>query len=249
MKLVVSGKGGVGKTTLSGTMALMLAGEGKKVLAVDSDPSMNLHSALGLKNPTPISKLKELIKERTVLETGAFRLNPKVDDIPEDYSSKLDGLRLIVMGTVEKGGEGCICPETAFLKALLRHLVLKKDEFLILDTEAGVEHLGRSIAARFDLMVVVCEPSEKAVDTANRIHMLSKDIGIKKVVGVGNKVSTRAQEEFIERSLDFQVIGFVPFDETVIEADMERKPLYSYPDSPALKKIIEITKGILAARL
>ncbi len=245
MKLAVSGKGGVGKTTISGTIASILAEQGKKVLAVDSDPSMNLHSALGLENPTPISELKELITERTVMETGVFRMNPKVDDIPENFSAKSGSLRLIVMGTVEKGGSGCICPETAFLKALLRHLVLKKEEFLVLDTEAGIEHLGRNIAEKFDLMMVVVEPSEKAVDTANRVNKLSKEIGIKKVVGVGNKVSGEAQESFIERSLDFEVLGHIPFDEKVIEADMERRPLHSYSTSKALESIRSITNQIL----
>ncbi len=244
MKLVISGKGGVGKTTISGTIALILAEKGKQVLAVDSDPSMNLHSSLGLENPTPISELKELINERTVMEGGAFKLNPKVDDIPTDFSAKKDNLSLIVMGTVDKGGSGCICPESAFLKALLRHLVLKKDEFLILDTEAGIEHLGRNIAEKFDLMVVVCEPSKKAVDTANRVYKLSKEIGIKKVVGVANKITTDAQEEFIKGSLDFKLIGSIPFDDTVIEGDMQRRPLYTYPDSQALKNIKGITKTI-----
>jgi CO dehydrogenase maturation factor len=186
-----------------------------------------------------------MITERTVMETGVFRLNPKVDDIPDSFSAKKGNLSLIVMGTVERGGEGCICPESSFLKALLRHLVLKKDEFLILDTEAGVEHLGRSIAEKFDLMIVLCEPSEKAVDTANRVQKLSREIGIKKVFGLGNKISSKAQEEFIKKSLNFELIGSIPFDELVIQADMERKPLYSYPDSKAHKKIEEIARAFL----
>ncbi len=245
MKIVVSGKGGVGKTTFSGTMATILAEEGHNVLAIDSDPSMNLHSALGLNNPAPVSGLKDLIAERTEIGGGAFKLNPKVDDIPEKYSSKKGNLSLLVMGTIEKGGQGCICPESAFLKALIRHLVLKKDEYLILDTEAGVEHLGRNIADKFDLMIVVCEPSEKAAETANRIYKLAKEIGVKKVVGVANKVSTGVQEDFIRRSLSFDLIGSVPYDEKVIEADMENKTLYNYRDSKALKNIKEIV-GVIA---
>jgi len=245
MKLVVSGKGGVGKTTFAGSLAMMLAGMGKKVLAVDSDPSMNLHTALGVENPRPIAELKELIAERTIIEPGMYRMNPKVDDIPESFSSRKDGVTLIVMGTVERGGEGCICPETAFLKALLRHLVLKKDEHLVLDTEAGVEHLGRSVAARFDLMVILCEPSEKAVETANRIHALSREIGIKRVGGVANKISTPEQERFIEERLHFELLGSIPFDEEVVKADMERRPLYTFKASPALKAIERIGERIL----
>jgi CO dehydrogenase maturation factor len=245
MKIAVSGKGGVGKTTLSGTLALLLEADEKRVIAVDSDPSMNLHSSLGLENPTPVVELKELISERTVMETGVFRLNPKVDDIPERFSSKRGNLSLIVMGTVEKGGEGCICPESAFLKALLRHMVLKKDEYLILDTEAGIEHLGRNIAAKFDLMIVVCEPSEKAVDTANRVYKLSKEIGIKKIVGVGNKISTQAQKDFLDQHLEFSSIGSIPYDEAVIDADMSKKTLYTYEGSKALERIKGLKQAIL----
>ena len=244
MKIVVSGKGGVGKTTFSGTLALILADEGNQVLAVDSDPSMNLHSSLGLKNPTPIAELKELINERTVMETGVFRLNPKVDDIPKDFASKKDNLSLIVMGTVEKGGQGCICPESAFLKALLRHLVLKKDEYLILDTEAGIEHLGRNIAEKFDLMIVIVEPSEKAVDTANRVYQLSMEIGIKRIIAVGNKISSSAQEKFLKENLDIELYDTIPFDEQVIEADMTRQNLYTAKDSAALKKMQKIVQKI-----
>lgn len=245
MKIVVGGKGGVGKTTFSGTLANILAQEGKTVLAVDSDPSMNLHTSVGLENPTPIVELKDLIKERTVLEGGAFRLNPRVDDIPQDYASKKENLSLIVMGTIERGGSGCICPESAFLKALLRHLVMKKDDYLVLDTEAGVEHLGRSIAAKFDLMFVVVEPSEKAVDTAKRIYDMSKEIGIKNIIGIGNKVSNDKQKDFIEGSLPFKVQGYIPYDEAVIEADMTRTPLYMKKNSPALKRIKEITHSFI----
>jgi CO dehydrogenase maturation factor len=244
VKIAVSGKGGVGKTTFSGTLAMILEGEGKQVLAVDSDPSMNLHSALDLENPTPISELKEMINERTVLEGGAFKLNPRVDDIPERFSSKKEGLSLLVMGTVEKGGSGCICPESAFLKALLRHLVLKKEEVLVLDTEAGIEHLGRNIAAKFDLMIVVCEPSEKAVDTARRVHSLSKEIGITRVAAVGNKISNQVQEDFIKDSLEFEYLGSIPFDPVVIDADMSRTPLYTFLDSPALKSIQKISETL-----
>lgn len=245
MKLVVSGKGGVGKTTFSGTLSNILANKGYPVLAIDSDPSMNLHSSIGVENPVPITGLKELIKERTVLDTGVFRLNPRVDDIPEKYSSKKENLSLITMGTIETGGTGCICPETAFIKALLRYLVLKKGEYLVLDTEAGVEHLGRSIAEKFDVMFIVCEPSDKAVETANRIYGLAKDIGIKKVLGVANKISSEEQYSFISKSLNFELAGSIPYDNKVIEADMTRKTLYSMGESPALDSIKNIVKNVL----
>ncbi len=243
MKIVIAGKGGVGKTTIAGSLARILA-EKHRVIAVDSDPSMNLHTSIGVENPAPISELKDLINERTVIGQGLYNLNPKVDDIVNNYSSNKNNIKLIVMGTVEEGGEGCMCPENTFLRALLRHLVLKRDEVLILDTEAGIEHLGRKTAERFDLMLVICEPSFKSVETANRIHELAKDIGIKNVYGVANKITSNKQLNLIKKGLNFEVIAYVPFDETVIKADMEGVPLADMNHSNSYKAIVELAKKI-----
>ncbi len=244
MKIAISGKGGVGKTTISGTLARVFSSRGKKVIAVDSDPSMNLHTALGVENPIPVSRLKDLIKERAVISDGIFRMNPKVDDILDRYSIGIENVRLIVMGTVDKGGGGCICPENTFLSALLRHLVLKRDEILILDTEAGIEHLGRKTAAHFDLMLVVIEPSAKAVETANRIYELSKEIGIKDVLAIGNKVSSDDQRDFIKNNIKFGILGYIPFDTKVTSADILNNALFNTPNSDALKSIEAIADKI-----
>lgn len=246
MKIVVSGKGGVGKTTLSGTLAKLFSDKGYKVIAVDSDPAMNLHTSMGMENPPPIFEFKDLIKERTVISNGVYNLNPKVEDIPDLYSSQKGNIKLIVMGTIEKGGEGCICPENAFLKALLRHMILKRNEFLILDTEAGLEHLGRNTAEKFDLMLVLIEPSNKAIETANRIYNLSKEIGIKEIYGIGNKVSSKEQEDFISSHTKFKVMAFIPFDDIVTEADMRNLPLVEHDaNSKALKAMEKISDELL----
>ncbi len=243
MKIAISGKGGTGKTTVSGTLARIFSEEGYKVLAVDGDPSMNLHTSIGTASPMPVSKLRDIITERTVISPGIYNLNPRVEDIPEKYASKKDNVKLIVMGTVEKGGEGCVCPENAFLRALMRHLVLKRDELLILDTEAGVEHLGRKTAEGFDLMLILCEPSTKAVETANRIYALARQIGVKEIYAVGNKITSKEQEKFISENLKFGVLGFIPFDEEIVKSDLANKPLIDYGSSSEALKTI---KGIAA---
>jgi CO dehydrogenase maturation factor len=244
LKIAVAGKGGAGKTTLVGGLAHYFSKE-SGVIAVDSDPSMNLHIALGLENPEPVSGLKDIIRERAVVAEGIYNINPKVDDIPDTHSSGKGNLKLLVMGTVERGGEGCMCPEHTFISALLRHLVLRRDDFLILDTEAGVEHIGRKTAEGFDVMLILCEPSVKAIETANHIHALSKEIGIKRIYAVANKISTEEQMDLILNGLDFEVLGRIPLDEEVIKADMLGVPLTDrLPHPKALKSIEKIGKKL-----
>ncbi|MGF7119508.1 AAA family ATPase [Methanobacterium oryzae] len=257
MKIAITGKGGVGKTTLSGTLAFIFS-QRYKVFAIDADPDMNLSSSLGIHEPiTPISKMKDLITERTGAEPGAafgevFKMNPKISDLPESLSTNYDeegNLKLLVMGTVDKGGEGCICPASVLLKALMRNLILKKDEIVILDMEAGIEHLGRKTAEAVDLMIIVVEPGLKSLETAERIKRLATDIGIPKIACVINKVSYESEEEFVTQKLkemDLEVIGSIPRDENVVKADMEGKPLADYPDSDAFKSIEKIAENILS---
>lgn len=245
MKIAVAGKGGVGKTTLAGTLARIYADMGYEVIAFDSDPSMNLHTSLGLENPKPVFEYKDLIEERAVVAPGIYSLNPLVKDIPDLCSTKSKNLRLLVMGTVEKAGGGCICPETTFFKALIRHLVLKSREMLILDTEAGVEHLGRRIAEGFDVFLIVAEPSMKAVEAANRIGELSREMGISRIYCVGNKVVDEDDEKFIKENIRFEVLGFVPFDSAVVKSDREGKPLAEIPSSTAFKEIRKIADKLL----
>jgi CO dehydrogenase maturation factor len=245
MKIAVAGKGGAGKTTIAGTLARIFSDKGSEVIALDSDPSMNLHTSLGLDNPKPVFEYKDLIKERAVVAPGIYSLNPLVRDIPEMCSIRGKNLRLLVMGTVEKAGTGCICPETTFFKSLMRHLVLKRKEVLILDTEAGIEHMGRKVAEGFDMFLVVAEPSIKAVEAANRIGELAKEMGIQEVYCLGNKVMSREDEEFIKEKVKLQFLGFIPYDEAVLRGDRDGKPLADMPSSRAFKAIKKVADRVL----
>jgi CO dehydrogenase maturation factor len=229
MKLAVSGKGGVGKTTFSALLIRALNVQGKQVLAIDADPDANLAAALGIPNAekiTPISEMKELIFERTEAKPGSiggfFKLNPKVDDLPDALSAKLDNIKLMRLGGVQKGGAGCICPESTLLRALINHIVLSRDEFVVMDMEAGIEHLGRATASAVDKLIVVVEPGRRSLDTAGHINKLAAEIGLKNIVVVGNKIRSKKDEKFLKEHLDvFEFLGFIPYDEALIEADLE----------------------------
>ncbi|KAB2946599.1 MAG: CODH nickel-insertion accessory protein [Candidatus Methanoperedens nitroreducens] len=226
IKIAISGKGGVGKTTLSGTLARLFARKGYDVLAIDADPSMNLASALGIKNPPrPLTEYKELIDERAGGPAGVFKLNPKVDDIVDKFGvTGPDNVKLLVMGTVERGGSGCMCPASSFLKALMRHVILKLNSVVILDMEAGVEHLGRGTTKGIDYMIIVVEPGTRSIETAGRIAELGRQIGIDKFGIVINKAGNEVEVLDIEEKLkvfDLPVIGSIPFDNDLIRADLD----------------------------
>jgi CO dehydrogenase maturation factor len=234
MKIAISGKGGVGKTTLAALLINYFRAQGKKVLAVDADPDANLALALGVSDPeniTPLSQMKEMIAERTDSQPGSmgsfFKMNPKVDDIPEKFARPLDGIKLIVMGGVKKGGSGCICPESVLLRTLVTHMVLLRDEVVIMDMEAGIEHLGRATAQGVDRLIIVVEPGRRSIETAMHVKELAQDLGLKKVAIVGSKIRTPADEEFLKNNLpDFPILGFIPFDDKIIEADLKGRPPY-----------------------
>ena len=223
MKLAVTGKGGVGKTSFVALLARVLRDKGHKVLLIDADPDMNLATVIGVPSNTkitPIVELKELIAERTGVQVGTpapfFKLNPKVDDIPDRYCLNYNGLKLIVMGTVKKGGGGCACPENAFLKSLLSYLIIAGDEWVLLDMEAGIEHLGRGTAIGVDHMIVIVEPNHTSIETAHRIQKLSEDIGIKSLHIVGNKIQSPDEKDFLKRKLgSFDILGFIDFSDTI----------------------------------
>jgi CO dehydrogenase maturation factor len=229
MKLAVSGKGGVGKTTFSALLIRTLNENGKHVLAIDADPDANLAAALGIPNAdqiTPISDMKELIFERTEAKPGSiggfFKLNPKVDDLPEALSAKLDNIKLMRLGGVQKGGAGCICPESTLLRALITHIVLARDEVVVMDMEAGIEHLGRATASAVDKLIVVVEPGRRSMDTAGHIQKLASEIGLKNIAMVGNKIRSQKDEAFLQKHLkDFEFLGFIPYDDALIEADLD----------------------------
>ena len=224
IKIAISGKGGVGKTTLSGTLARLLARRGYDVLAIDADPSMNLASALGIKNPPrPLTEFTELIDERAGGPAGVFKLNPKVDDIVEKFGvTGPDNVKLLVLGTVERGGSGCMCPASSFLKALLRHVLLKTNSVVILDMEAGVEHLGRGTTRGIDIMLIVVEPGARSIETAGRIVELARQIDIRKFGAVINKAEGEVKDiEDKLKGYGIEVFGIIPYDTSLVQADME----------------------------
>lgn len=235
-KLAITGKGGVGKTTLSALLAYLYAQEGSKVLAIDADPDANLASALGLPKEvadtiTPIAEMDDLIEERTGARPGEyggfFSLNPRVDDIPERFSATHRGIRLLVLGTIGRGGAGCICPESSLLKNLVRHLIIGRSEVVILDMEAGLEHLGRGTSAAVDAFIVVVEPGQRSLQTARAVRRLAADIGIHKVYVVGNKIRNEAEQSFVLENLPGdEVLGFMPFSEKAILADMQAQAIF-----------------------
>ncbi len=256
MKIAVSGKGGVGKTTFSAMLARALAAKGLDVLVVDADPDANLGQALGFpdyQKLVPVSDMRALIAERTDSDGENwgtyFKLNPTVNDLPDKLSVEHDGVRLMVMGTVKKGGGGCICPASSMLKALMAHLVLLRKEVLILDMEAGLEHLGRGTSQGVDFLVVVVEPGRRSVDTAEHIRELAGDIGLTKVLIVGNKIRSDKDKEYLEKTLsDFEFLGFMYYDEGIIEADMEAKCPTDVPEAAKTKAAVDQMAEALIAK-
>jgi len=235
-KLAITGKGGVGKTTLAALLAHLYATEGRPVLAIDADPDANLGSALGfapaeLAGVQPIAEMQDLIAERTGTQPGQyggmFSLNPRVDDIPDRFSAVRGGVRLLILGTIKRGGAGCFCAENALLKNLVRHLLVARDEVVILDMEAGLEHLGRSTAAAVDAFIVVAEPGRRSIQTALAVQQLARDIGVTRTLVVGNKVRGPEDERFIAESLpDVEVLGYLSYSPRAIEADLQGVSIY-----------------------
>ncbi len=255
MKIAVSGKGGVGKTTLAALLAQVYADKGRDVLAVDADPSPCLAGALGFPDDLrkmlhPISEMDALIEERTGAKPGTFggffTLNPRVDDIPDRFSVTHRGVRLLEMGSVDTGGSGCICPESAVLKTLFTHLLFRKDDVLMLDMYAGVEHLGRATVDFVDAMVVVVEPTRRSLGTAAQIKKLANDIGLSRLWLVGNKVREESEVQFLrDETPGLPFLGYLPADLTVQEADRLGQAVYDYVP-PLREAATEIGNKLLA---
>jgi len=238
---------------LSARLARAFADDGYSVIAIDADPDANLAATLGFPNPddvTPISEMSDLIEERTGARPGQsapfYKLNPKVDDLPETLSLKHDGIKLMVMGRIKRGGTGCYCPEGALLQALLAHLLLARNEVVILDMEAGIEHLARGTAKVVDKLIVVVEPGRRSIETANRIAELAQDIGLSNLAAVGNKLRSESDKEFIVSSLPgIQFLGFIPYDQALVEADLGNRPLFesSQRITEEVKHIYQVLKA------
>ncbi len=228
MKIAVSGKGGVGKTTFASLLIRAFNANNQHVLAIDADPDANLAAAIGIPDADkiiPISEMKDLAYERTEARPGSiggfFKLNPKVDDLPDSLSAKFENIKLMRLGGIKKGGAGCICPESTLLKALVTHIVLVRDEVVVMDMEAGIEHLGRGTAQAVDKLLVVVEPGSRSIDTARNINKLASEIGLTNIALVGNKIRNKRDEEFLKEHLTgFSFLGFIPYDDSLIEADL-----------------------------
>ena len=257
MKLAISGKGGVGKTTLGALLAQVYADNGRDVLAVDADPSPCLAGALGFPEELrsklhPVSEMDDLIYERTGAKPGTtggfFTINPRVDDIPDRFSIQHRNVRLLEMGAVDLGGSGCICPESAMLRTLFTHLLFREDDVLVLDMYAGVEHLGRATVDFVDAMIVVVEPTRRSLGTAAQIKKLANDIGLDRLWLVGNKVRDDEESAFLSAETPgMPVLGYLPADLSVQEAD--RLGLAVYDHVPALRQAAEAMGEELAKQL
>jgi CO dehydrogenase maturation factor len=250
-KIAVSGKGGVGKTTLSSLLAHIYAERERDVTVIDADPVGGLAQALGFPQELvaevkPISEMEDLIYERTGAKPGTsggfFTMNPRVDDIPERFSIYHRGIRFLRLGTIEIGGSGCICPESALLKALVTHLLLYRDEMLILDMEAGVEHLGRATAQAVDAFLVVLEPGRRSLTTAERVRELARDLGITHVYAVGNKVRAEGDRAFLEEHSPVPMLGYLSTNPELMNADMRGEGIYD-----AAPQTVQEVRDLVAA--
>ena len=260
MKIAVAGKGGVGKTTVAGTLARLLGRDGLKILAVDADPSYTLWSALGIppdvaKQIVPLTENATLVEERLQVEgagsyKGFFKLNPRVDDLAEKFAIEgPDNVSLLVAGTVEIGGSGCMCPSATLLKTLVRYLILGTDEAFVMDMDAGIENLGRGTTKGMDALLVVAEPGRRSLDILGKIRHLAQDIDVGRVFAVGNKVANPDDEEMIREWVENEgipLLGIVPMDDAIKQADRKGvAPIDLNPDSSGMLAISEMKQRLI----
>jgi CO dehydrogenase maturation factor len=256
MKMAVSGKGGVGKTFIAGTLAWLFARRGQRVIAIDADSSPNLGLFLGLSPEEagailPISENRDLISLKTGTGyPGVYHLTFPVEDVVERYAVHTpSGVDLLVMGTVASMGSGCTCPANAVVRALLRHVTVQRDEVVILDMEAGVEHLGRGTADRVDMMLVVTDANARALHAAQKIARLSVEAGIPKTRILANMVEDAAQRRAVQeyvRDHGLDCIGQIPFDPVVREAGISGRMVFTGPETPAIQALERIRQRIAA---
>ncbi len=253
MKIAITGKGGVGKTTLASLLSHIYSSEGKKVIAVDADPDANLAAAVGIpKNEIakirPIAEMADLVEERTGAKPGAsgsiFKINPKVDDIPEGFGYQLNGILLLEMGKSKFASSGCYCPEHALLRRLLKHLIVERDEIIIVDMEAGIEHLTRGTAEAVDAFIVVVEPGQRSLQTALAVKKLAVELGVKRVFVVANKVRNNEDLQFIKNNLaDMTFLGKISMNESIVESDISGLPSFQ-ASAQAIEEVREIKKNL-----
>lgn len=230
LKIAIGGKGGVGKTTICAVLAQLFAENGFDVLAIDADPNANLASAFGIpseQSPLPLIKMKELIAERTGASKDAvgtyFKLNPKVNDLPEKHWLNVNGFKLLVLGAITQAGAGCACPEGAFLKALLTYTILQRQELVLVDLAAGVEFMGRASVQGIDALVAVVEPSGRSIETANNMAKMALELGIRNVAAIGNKITDTTEIDAIKSQLkDMTLLGTLLYSRSIQQADLKR---------------------------
>jgi CO dehydrogenase maturation factor len=248
MKVAVTGKGGVGKTTVSAYLVRCWRDLGHQVVAVDADPDANLAGTLGYRGPaiTPLAKLKALVEERVAggdAWGGFLRMNPRVDDIPQEFGVVVEGIRVLVLGAIERGRGGCACPQNVLLREVLNHLILRNQEHVVVDMEAGVEHLGRGTAEGVDTMLVVVEPGWASLQTAARVAELARDLGIRKVLAIANKISGDADRTFVRENLvDPPLVGVLPLDR---ELEREARAGNVSRERPFYKEMMRIAMEAL----
>lgn len=255
MKIAVAGKGGVGKTLIAAGLAHGFSQRGLKTIAIDADSSPNLGLTLGLtaeetRKIIPISDNKQLVEAKT--STGyanIYNLNFRVDDIVRDFAVPTPlGPNLIVMGTVHSMGAGCMCAPTAVIRALLRHLVVEVNEAVVMDLEAGVEHIGRGTARQVDALLIVADSNMKSLEIAKHIHDLAAVAGMKQLYLVGNRVMNDAQKEAIEtfaKQNGIELLATIPWDQRIIDSDMAGVTPLKNKDIEAVKAIDKICELLL----
>jgi len=254
MKLAITGKGGTGKSTIAGILTHYYKNDGYKVLAVDADPDANLASAIGIpakkaSSIIPISEQRKLIKERTGANPGQFgqlfKMNPTVHDIPDEFCIDYQGIKLLVMGAIRKGGSGCACPENVLLRSLLSEIILNRDEVIIVDMEAGIEHLGRATAGSIDKMIIIVEPGSRSISTAKTIMRMAKEIAIQSLVIVGNKIQDEKQKDWISKKFSQdQILGMISYHEIIRDADLLQQPLIELLDEKLKREFEKIYQAI-----
>ncbi|MCP4453741.1 MAG: AAA family ATPase [Planctomycetes bacterium] len=251
LKIAVAGKGGVGKTTVSAVLAKLFSEDGLDVLAVDADPDANLCTAFGLSPdecPEPLINMKALIGERTGTGREAvgvyFKLNPRVSDLPEKHWHTVDGVKLLAMGGIEQAGSGCACAKGSFLKALLSHTMLQREEVVVVDLDAGVECMGRASILGIDALIVVVEPGSRSIETATNIASMAKELGVKLVAVIVNKVTSPAQLDVIREKLQLPILTSIEYSPLIQQADLERKSVFQ-SDPNVVKRLTDAKESLL----
>jgi CO dehydrogenase maturation factor len=255
MKLAISGKGGVGKSTLAAALSLLMVAKQYKVLAVDADPDANLAAALGISGEVqeqiiPISKQIALIEERTgakVKQYGQiFKLNPQVSDIADSYATNYNGVSLLVLGAIQQGGSGCACPENVLIRSLISDLILYKKEAVVMDMEAGVEHLGRATARGVTTLLIVLEPGQRSIDSTRRIIRMAKEIGISNIQLVANKIMVSEDITFIKDALpEWRLIGEIPYSDKLRLSDRSNRSVLDGLDNELVERFERILDELI----